>query len=156
LPWNGEEFYEKKLRQQTKDGDMQNLFNYTTLSTRLEKTTRTLFVTLNRPEGANALDLTMGRDLLAAALRVEADAAARAVVVTGAGRRVGRAIARDLAAVLRLVCHRELDGDALPRHVQFLGDEHRPGQYRVSRLIASGFRNMRARLDGSASCPDHR
>ena len=43
-------------------------------------------VTLNRPEGANALDLAMGRDLLAAALRVEADAAVRAVVVTGAGK----------------------------------------------------------------------
>jgi 2-(1,2-epoxy-1,2-dihydrophenyl)acetyl-CoA isomerase len=43
-------------------------------------------VTLNRPEGANALDLAMGRDLLAAALRVEADTAARAVVVTGAGK----------------------------------------------------------------------
>jgi 2-(1,2-epoxy-1,2-dihydrophenyl)acetyl-CoA isomerase len=43
-------------------------------------------VTLNRPEGANALDLAMGRDLLAVALRVEADAAVRAVVVTGAGK----------------------------------------------------------------------
>jgi len=43
-------------------------------------------VTLNRPEGANALDLAMGRDLLEAALRVEADAAVRAVVVTGAGK----------------------------------------------------------------------
>lgn len=43
-------------------------------------------VTLNRAEGANALDLAMGRDLLEAALRVEADPAARAVVVTGAGK----------------------------------------------------------------------
>lgn len=33
---------------------MQTLFNYTTLSTRLEKSTRTLFVTLNRPEWNNA------------------------------------------------------------------------------------------------------
>ncbi len=30
------------------------LFNYTTLSTRLEKSTRTLFVTLNRPDWQNA------------------------------------------------------------------------------------------------------
>ena len=43
-------------------------------------------VTLNRADGANALDLAMGRDLLEAALRVEADPAARAVVVTGAGK----------------------------------------------------------------------
>lgn len=38
---------------------MQNLFNYTTLSTRLEKTTRTLFVTLNRPDWNNAFRLEM-------------------------------------------------------------------------------------------------
>ncbi|MGE3610190.1 MAG: enoyl-CoA hydratase/isomerase family protein [Bacteriovoracaceae bacterium] len=38
---------------------MQNLFNYTTLSTRLEKTTRTLFVTLNRPDWKNAFHLEM-------------------------------------------------------------------------------------------------
>jgi 2-(1,2-epoxy-1,2-dihydrophenyl)acetyl-CoA isomerase len=43
-------------------------------------------VTLNRPEGANALDLTMGRDLLEAALAIEADRTVRAVVVTGAGK----------------------------------------------------------------------
>lgn len=38
---------------------MQNLFNYTTISTRLEKTTRTLFVTLNRPDWNNAFRLEM-------------------------------------------------------------------------------------------------
>lgn len=43
-------------------------------------------VTLNRSEGANALNLAMGRDLLEAALRVEGDPAVRAVVVTGAGK----------------------------------------------------------------------
>lgn len=43
-------------------------------------------VTLNRPTAANALDLAMGRDLLEVALRVEADADVRAVVVTGAGK----------------------------------------------------------------------
>lgn len=46
-------------KQETKDGDMQPLFNYTTLSTRLEKTTRTLFVTLNRPDWSNAFRLEM-------------------------------------------------------------------------------------------------
>jgi enoyl-CoA hydratase len=38
---------------------MHNLFNYTTISTRLEKTTRTLFVTLNRPDWNNAFRLEM-------------------------------------------------------------------------------------------------
>ncbi len=38
---------------------MQTLFNYTTLSTRLEKSTRTLFVTLNRPDWKNAFRLEM-------------------------------------------------------------------------------------------------
>jgi enoyl-CoA hydratase/carnithine racemase len=45
--------------QETKDGDMQTLFNYITLSTRLEKSTRTLFVTLNRPDWNNAFRLEM-------------------------------------------------------------------------------------------------
>lgn len=45
---------------ETKEGDMQTtLFNYTTLSTRLEKSTRTLFVTLNRPDWNNAFRLEM-------------------------------------------------------------------------------------------------
>jgi len=43
-------------------------------------------LTLNRPENANTLDLDMGRDLLAAALRCSSDSAVRAVVLTGAGR----------------------------------------------------------------------
>jgi 2-(1,2-epoxy-1,2-dihydrophenyl)acetyl-CoA isomerase len=43
-------------------------------------------VTLNRPQASNALDMTMGRDLLEVALGVEADRAVRAVVVTGAGK----------------------------------------------------------------------
>ena len=43
-------------------------------------------VTFNRADGANALNLAMGRDLLEVALRVEADPAVRAVIVTGAGK----------------------------------------------------------------------
>lgn len=43
-------------------------------------------VTLNRPGDANALNLAMGRELLEAALRIEADPAVRAVVFTGAGK----------------------------------------------------------------------
>jgi 2-(1,2-epoxy-1,2-dihydrophenyl)acetyl-CoA isomerase len=43
-------------------------------------------VTFNRPEASNALNLDMGRDMLAAALRCEHDPAVRAVVVTGAGK----------------------------------------------------------------------
>jgi len=47
---------------------------------------RVATVTLNRAEGANALDLAMGRDLLEAAYRCEADPEVRAVVITGAGK----------------------------------------------------------------------
>ena len=43
-------------------------------------------VTFNRADGANALNMAMGRDLLEVALRIEADPAVRAVVVTGAGK----------------------------------------------------------------------
>ena len=43
-------------------------------------------VTLNRPDAGNVLDMDMGRALLAAALRCEADRGVRAVVLTGAGR----------------------------------------------------------------------
>lgn len=43
-------------------------------------------VTLNRPEVSNALNLAMGRDLLAAALQCEDDPSVRAVVLTGAGK----------------------------------------------------------------------
>lgn len=38
---------------------MHQLFNYTTLSTRLEKSTRTLYVTLNRPDRGNAFHQEM-------------------------------------------------------------------------------------------------
>jgi len=43
-------------------------------------------VTLNNAAGGNILDMAMGRDLLEAALRVDADASVRAVVLTGAGK----------------------------------------------------------------------
>jgi len=43
-------------------------------------------VTLNRPEVANTLDLTMGQDLLRVALQCENDAKIRAVILTGAGK----------------------------------------------------------------------
>ena len=51
----------RNILRETKEGDMQTttLFNYTTLSTRLEKSTRTLFVTLNRPDWSNAFRLEM-------------------------------------------------------------------------------------------------
>ena len=42
-------------------------------------------LTLNRPEARNALDLVMRQELLAALDELEADAAARVVILTGAG-----------------------------------------------------------------------
>jgi 2-(1,2-epoxy-1,2-dihydrophenyl)acetyl-CoA isomerase len=43
-------------------------------------------ITLNRPEGANALNAEMARELHDAALRCDADPAVRAVILTGSGR----------------------------------------------------------------------
>jgi 2-(1,2-epoxy-1,2-dihydrophenyl)acetyl-CoA isomerase len=43
-------------------------------------------ITLNRPEVGNALDIPMSRALLEAAMRCEADAAIRCVVLTGTGK----------------------------------------------------------------------
>jgi len=47
---------------------------------------RVATLTLNRPESNNALTLELARELLAAALRCEADPEVRAVVLTGAGK----------------------------------------------------------------------
>jgi len=44
------------------------------------------WVTLNRPESANTLDLQFGRDLLDAAERCQGTHGVRAVVITGAGK----------------------------------------------------------------------
>ncbi|MBW2667205.1 MAG: enoyl-CoA hydratase/isomerase family protein, partial [Deltaproteobacteria bacterium] len=43
-------------------------------------------LTLNRPKAANALDLTMVRELVDVAESCDRDAAVRAVLLTGAGR----------------------------------------------------------------------
>jgi len=43
-------------------------------------------ITLNRPEAAKAIDLTMARELFDAAIRCDAHGDVRAVVLTGAGR----------------------------------------------------------------------
>ncbi|MCU1253814.1 MAG: putative enoyl-CoA hydratase/isomerase, partial [Candidatus Angelobacter sp.] len=43
-------------------------------------------VMLNRPQAGNALDLEMAKQLMAAALRCEADQSVRAVLLKGAGK----------------------------------------------------------------------
>jgi 2-(1,2-epoxy-1,2-dihydrophenyl)acetyl-CoA isomerase len=43
------------------------------------------FVTLNRPQAGNALDLEMAKELMAAALRCEGNPSVRAVLLRGAG-----------------------------------------------------------------------
>src|SRR5436305_7992856 len=43
-------------------------------------------VTLNHPQASNALDLEMAKQLMAVALRCEADRSVRAVLLTGAGK----------------------------------------------------------------------
>ena len=44
------------------------------------------YLTLNRPKAANALDLTMVRELVAVAERCDGDPSIRALLLTGAGR----------------------------------------------------------------------
>ena len=43
-------------------------------------------ITLDRPDAANAIDLTMGRELMQAAIRASEDRGVRTVRLTGAGR----------------------------------------------------------------------
>lgn len=73
-------------------------------------------ITLNRPESANAMNAVMARELHDAALRCDADANVRAVLLTGTGRffSAGGDL-REFAA----------QGDDLPRFVrQLIGDLH--------------------------------
>lgn len=44
------------------------------------------FITLNRPDFANGLNLTMGRELMDAAIRCDEDPGVRAVLLTGTGK----------------------------------------------------------------------
>jgi enoyl-CoA hydratase/carnithine racemase len=62
---------------------------------RTEVDDRVLTITLNRPDRLNAWTATMGRELIAAFDRADADDEVRAVVVTGAGR--GYCAGADLA-----------------------------------------------------------
>lgn len=43
-------------------------------------------ITLNRPDAANGMNMTMGRELMEAAIRCEDDTSIRAIVITGSGR----------------------------------------------------------------------
>ena len=53
---------------------------------RYEVADRVLTITLNRPDRLNAFTPTMGRELIEAFDRADADDDVRAVIVTGAGR----------------------------------------------------------------------
>jgi 2-(1,2-epoxy-1,2-dihydrophenyl)acetyl-CoA isomerase len=44
------------------------------------------YVTLNRPDAANAINLQLSKDLAYAAMRCDEDPAVRAVVLTGNGK----------------------------------------------------------------------
>lgn len=57
---------------------------YTTLT--FETRGNVAYVTLNRPDAANALNMPMARDLMDVMLRCDADPAIRAVVLTATGR----------------------------------------------------------------------
>jgi enoyl-CoA hydratase/carnithine racemase len=75
---------------------------------------RVLTVTLNRPERLNAWTAVMGRELIEAFDRADADDEVRAIVVTGAGR--AYCAGADLAAGGETFAKREAsDGDSVPR-----------------------------------------
>jgi len=44
------------------------------------------YITLNRPEESNSVNLTIGKDLMEAAVRCDQDPGIRAVILTGAGK----------------------------------------------------------------------
>jgi 2-(1,2-epoxy-1,2-dihydrophenyl)acetyl-CoA isomerase len=84
-------------------------------------------ITLNRPEAANALNAEMARELHDAVLRCDADAAVRAVLITGSGRFF--CAGGDLKSFAA-------QGDELPRHLkQVTGDFH-AAVSRLSRMDA--------------------
>src|SRR5437764_15457041 len=81
---------------------------------RAEVTERVLTITLNRPDRLNAWTATMGRELIDAFDRADADDGVRVVVVTGAGR--GFCAGADLAGGGDTFDWRErAEGDEVPR-----------------------------------------
>ena len=63
---------------------MSSQARYETLGYEVEAGVATL--TLNRPQAANAIDMTLGRELMDAVTRSDADASVRAVLLTGQGK----------------------------------------------------------------------
>ena len=81
---------------------------------RTEVADHVLTITLNRPDRLNAFTPVMGRELLAALDRADADDEVRVVVVTGAGR--GFCAGADLAGGGETFDYRAREtGDAVPR-----------------------------------------
>jgi len=88
----------------------------------VERTGPLATITLNRPDARNAIDLTMRQELVAALDEVEADAAARVLILTGSG---GHFCAGGDDAHGR---HRgRLDAPRRERRVAEILDEHRIG-----------------------------
>ncbi len=83
------------------------------METNTELMNHVLTITLNRPERLNAWTPTMGRELIAAFDRADADDEVRAVVVTGAGR--GFCAGADLAGGGDTFAKRDSEDAAVPR-----------------------------------------
>ena len=84
-------------------------------------------ITLNRPDAANALDETVVRELMQAAIRISEDRSIRAVILTGAGRLYSAG--GDLKSF-----HRQ--GERLPAHLQELAGVLHLAISRLARMEA--------------------
>jgi enoyl-CoA hydratase/carnithine racemase len=106
---------------------------------RYEVADRVLTITLNRPERLNAFTATMGRELIAALDRADADDEVRAIVVTGAGR--GFCAGADLAA----------GGDTFDwREREAEGEVPRDGGGQVSLRLFASTKPVIAAINGPA------
>ena len=81
-------------------------------------------ITLNRPQALNALDLVMRRELASVLDEVEADEAARVMILTGAG---GNFCAGGDVKTMRARRHTAAEGRARVESLNRMAEDHQEG-----------------------------